>query len=72
MVCRLILQERYAVGQPITATIEIKNTSKKTRSIIRFLELESIDYLSLTTGLWRKYNFLVSMSSLYEAGKCAG
>jgi hypothetical protein len=48
LVCRLTLQPSYAVGQPITATIEIKNISNKNRFIIRFLELQAIDYVSVS------------------------
>src|SRR6185295_3308644 len=37
LACRLTVQPRYTVGQPLTAVIEIKNVSDKTRYNIAFL-----------------------------------
>jgi hypothetical protein len=35
LACRLVLEPRYVVGQPITPVIELKNTSDRTRFIIK-------------------------------------
>ncbi len=48
LACRLTVQPRYTVGQPITAVIEIKNISDKRRYIIRYLDLYHPNYVSLT------------------------
>src|SRR5581483_3269365 len=35
--CRLVVEPHYAIGQAITAAIEVKNVSKKRRYIVRHL-----------------------------------
>ncbi|HYV37641.1 MAG TPA: hypothetical protein VE988_18190, partial [Gemmataceae bacterium] len=47
MVCRLTIAPKLTVGQPISAVIEIKNVSDKTRYIIRHLDLETRTFMSL-------------------------
>ena len=46
--CRLTVQPRYTVGQPLTAVIEIKNVSDKKRYVIGFLDPLATNYVSLT------------------------
>jgi hypothetical protein len=67
MVCRLTVQPRYALGQPITAVLEVKNVSDKKRFIIRHFHTQSIEYVTLTLngpkgkipqGGWNKYGGL--------------
>src|SRR5438034_125183 len=48
LVCRLTVQPRYAVGQAISAVIEVKNVSDKKRFIIRHLHLGASQYLPVT------------------------
>jgi hypothetical protein len=47
LACRLVLQQRYVVGQPITATIEVKNTSDKKRYFVPRLDPQAIEWLTL-------------------------
>jgi RNA polymerase sigma factor (sigma-70 family) len=47
LAARLVLRSRYAVGQPITAVVEVKNTSNKTRYLVPRLDPHLIDGLAL-------------------------
>jgi hypothetical protein len=50
LACRLTVQPRYTVGEPITVVYEIKNVSDKKRYIIGFFDPLATDYVSLTVG----------------------
>jgi hypothetical protein len=45
--CRLVLQPRYAVGQAISAVIELKNTSDRTRYLVPRLDPRAVEHLTL-------------------------
>jgi hypothetical protein len=44
---RLVVRPKYVIGQAIAATIEVKNTSDKTRYIVPRLDPQAIEYLTL-------------------------
>jgi hypothetical protein len=47
LACRLVMAPRYLIGQPLSAVIEVKNTSDKTRYIVPRLDPQAIEYLTL-------------------------
>jgi hypothetical protein len=47
LACRLVMAPRYLIGQPLSAVIEVKNTSGKTRYIVPRLDTQSIEHLAL-------------------------
>jgi RNA polymerase sigma factor (sigma-70 family) len=47
LAARLVVRPRYAVGHPITATVEVKNTSDRTRYLAPRLDPQMVDSLTL-------------------------
>jgi hypothetical protein len=47
LAARLVLQPRYAIGQPLSAVIEVKNTSQRTRYLVPRFDPHAIDFLTL-------------------------
>src|SRR5262245_33732223 len=47
LACRLTVRPRYAIGQPITAVIEVKNTSDRTRYLVPRLDPVAVEHLAV-------------------------
>jgi hypothetical protein len=47
LACRLVVQSRYVIGEPITAVVEVKNTSDKTRYLVPRLDPQAIEHLAV-------------------------
>jgi hypothetical protein len=69
LACRLVMQPRYLIGQALSAVVEVKNTSDKTRCIVPRLDPQAIEHLTLEiTGPKGKVRQL-SSSSGYGLGE---
>jgi hypothetical protein len=60
--CRLTMKPGYAIGQLISAVVEVKNTSDKTRFLVPWLDPRAIEHLTLEitgpTGKVKQIGFM--------------